>query len=641
MANVSGLLVYRYTWAQGIDISLANTTLDYTIKRPGDEAATYTVPFPIVDTEPFYTYICETCPTGNCPPDELVDLSSHPSEKVIFDYTFYTFGTHNLGQVEAGDTLMFAFSNGGVNSVTRFNLYDHQWYYEPESYDWVWGFTEFAYSGDNICDEHWRVEETSGGHSNPLRSRLRIEGPPEIELEAISVDLDKDPSTYDPQPDSIITAEATVADALPGFSIRFELGNHDPADPVFTWSDGTTDPKTFTPDGNGMAQIAVKSTSYWGVARITANYVSDQDSVVGSDWIEIPEDIDNDGIADWWEDAQTATGIESDGSWDEDPNPDPDIVAVGDGISKLLEYQGVLIDGVHHRLTPDSMEVFFDVHNAGSGGLWAADTAIKQFGLKGIIVEGLEMGNIAAPTEIFPGNTPLHWLGNTDPRTNFNLVSDSVLPHQGSGLSDREENDNGLYVANGKYYWGDEVIDQGCKPVSDQLLKCQPRGSAGGPFLGDSELISSARFGRAWVYRGTIANLFDVGANWIHESFTHTFFKSVATRICRLGCPRNYFSAVYDGSDFDELAGLNDVDPLELLSEHDDVYSNDKVDSLITGMSEADIAETTFLHEIGHLFNLAHDRRTYEASPMRTGFGPAKARVFTRADKHEFRLRPQ
>jgi len=112
------------------------------------------------------------------------------------------------------------------------------------------------------------------------------------------------------------------------------------------------------------AVVAVQSLDYgaWGKLEAevkvlvkgeeqTARAVYEK---MGTDWLAVPRDDNNNSIADAWEKSMRVQNV----AGDADDDNDPVSATPGDGFSAYEEYRGVFIRGKHTRLDPKKKDLF-------------------------------------------------------------------------------------------------------------------------------------------------------------------------------------------------------------------------------------------------------------------------------------------
>ncbi|MGA7303492.1 MAG: hypothetical protein WBW88_01410 [Rhodothermales bacterium] len=562
-------------------------------------------------------------PVMGAPVMTQVDCREEPNGPVVDSYTSYEYpykssvflgDTLGFGRVALGDTVVSYYVYGGVDLPVQGSFPD-SWFLDPNSGHPFW-FNGLDFSGSATgavyCDgligeahEH----SFSASHS--------------VFAEGLVLEVDAD-STFLPKADTTIGVSVTMPESVT--SLKLKVLTHDYGDGQETFTFANHADSVIFPVSNGTLSTYLVSHQYWGVATVIATVTAPSGFIGLSDTVQVPTDSDFDGISDWWENTQTATGIESDGSWDEDPNPDPDIVATGDGISKLLEYQGVLIGGVHHRLTPDSMEVFFDIRGA-SEGTWAVGQVESQLRIKAYVVEGFGDGSYGG------GTNRLMWLGNggLDPTRNYVRVSDSTTGYSRNlALLDPRWKDvnKGVIIQNGRFVWSNKAVDD-ITCVNKKPYGCQTR--TGGVLWGQALRGKVANVLRAVVYAGSIDNVWG-GTNAVSESKRFTFTWAVADSASVKG-----WTAKFIGLDFG-ADGFDDLNPFELLRRGK--QNDDENNGLVGTLSRQQMIQRVTLHEIGHVLGFPNNKhpKTYP-SVMRSGFGPAKTDSFTKLDKNQIDLK--
>jgi hypothetical protein len=129
--------------------------------------------------------------------------------------------------------------------------------------------------------------------------------------------------------------------------------------------------------------------------------------------------------------------------------------------------------------------------------------------------------------------------------------------------------------------------------------------------------------------------------NYIPESAHHTFTHPVVEAG---GAP--LWESIYNNSDLNNGNGTNDsINPFDLLSPNNS--PNDAVNLISAGFTEQQYIELVTLHEIGHSLGMdtystpagIQDHPITGASPMRSGWGPARVVTFTGDDIEQVQLK--
>jgi len=136
----------------------------------------------------------------------------------------------------------------------------------------------------------------------------------------------------------------------------------------------------------GKIKVEVKIKGKWYLAK---------DEISNSYYINLPEDNDGNGIADFWEKNNHVPGLPS--TWDEDPEPSGQ-ARNGDGLTNYEEYRGCNIydeiDGIKHiRNNPKLKEVFvIDSSNVFVSTSWEKASGLKAYYLTKELVFGTRSG---------------------------------------------------------------------------------------------------------------------------------------------------------------------------------------------------------------------------------------------------------
>ncbi len=431
---------------------------------------------------------------------------------------------------------------------------------------------------------------------------------------------------------------------------------HQFPDTTYTFLDGSTAPKTLQVITSPLDPAKVGITywvdthAYWGVVWFIVK-VFDPQGVPTFAWTtvnyKIPYDTDDDGIADGWEKENggylhldslksdpDCTSAVPDTCWDMEETTQFTNTHDGDGITKLQEYQGVMIGSTHYRLSPTVKEIFIDTLEAEYAA-WAAQQLETQLFLKAYLVAGA-IGPNGSQSPAFPGTSQLRWLGENEAtyanyRNYVKVKDDGHLRKQPRSSVDSLK--NGFVVVAGRYWTGRRVTDPAC--TSNPW--CAPVDSINGIQYGMTQgpiykITKGEKASFSRIFDSTINGLLDVSTNSIPEATPlHYFFYPIAD-----GRDTAWVS-VYNGTDLDG-GGFGLVNPLDLLSA---AFSNDQVDAHSGGQDVSDIQRMTTLHELGHALGMGpgdtHDNT--KPSPMVVGHGPFNVSTFRSQDKQEFRLK--
>ncbi|MGA7305533.1 MAG: hypothetical protein WBW88_11700, partial [Rhodothermales bacterium] len=451
-----------------------------------------------------------------------------------------------------------------------------------------------------------------------------------------------------PEPDVEITARAVVRGASGTGKVRFEIENHDYPGGVpdtLIWFLAGAD-TVVTPQEVSMnvdtAEVTLISTTYWGAVDVTARYIDANLDTLYEQTKRWPTDTDNDGIADGWEmdslnggslslPDTNGTPVANDVDWDWEMTTQFTNHHHGDGITKLSEYQGVMIGSSHCRLRPNVKEVFIDTLEAEYAA-WAAQELETQLFLKTYLVAGA-IG--AGGVQTLPGSQPLMWLGEN--RATFSSYRNYIkIKDDGHKVKfPRQDTDslaNGLIVLGGRYWTGLRVTDPTCvaNPACSPKIKSGVYyGRTTNPLYKNRGKVAAL----SQVFYTTIDNLLDASVNSIPESATHYFYYPIAD-----GRDTSWTS-IYNGTDIDG-GGFGLVNPLDLLSP---TTANDSLDGLSGGQNTSDIIRINTLHELAHAIgvgpNDTHPKSSSGPSPMQRGHGPYTVSTFSLLDKSQFRLK--
>lgn len=262
-------------------------------------------------------------------------------------------------------------------------------------------------------------EEGEGGEEE--------EDEPEIILHQVN-------STYLPSPGTVFTAQLEINSEKPVEEIIFDLydisrengrclNDKDPeffkspadADMIFDPSvntgydiGATSSPDWFTATGSGSAprQIAIQSRDYGGFAklkarvRIDGNWYSARCEGWGRPYVKVPFDMNDNNIADAWENDNGTASYEP--AWDEEADPSGQLTN-GDGISRYEEYRGFYIftaemSSEHLRTNPVKKELFvIDPDNLLSIIGWKTASGIDVYKLNTEMVYGSMAGSDEDP----------------------------------------------------------------------------------------------------------------------------------------------------------------------------------------------------------------------------------------------------
>ena len=187
-------------------------------------------------------------------------------------------------------------------------------------------------------------------------------------------------SVYDDRIAKIVCANGTEPIELLGSeftgydknkTVKFSLRGTKEGDAPFEfiWSDDTTEEKSVILEAGENSvdcSVNLKSTSYFGVVGVTAGIYDGQDDIE-SDYEaenEMPEDTDNDLMADCWEreylEFYDYTDIKQFKPEDDIENVNG-ILQLGDDATNLDEYRGYLDEYGFRRFGPDEKDVLIEI----------------------------------------------------------------------------------------------------------------------------------------------------------------------------------------------------------------------------------------------------------------------------------------
>jgi hypothetical protein len=159
---------------------------------------------------------------------------------------------------------------------------------------------------------------------------------------------DKDPEFYKSAPDADMIFD-------PSANYGYEIT-----------STGYGDWFVATGEGSAPRQIVVQAKDYGGFAKLKArvkidgNWYNAQCEGWGNYYVKVPYDMNDNNIADKWEDDNTVSGLAPD--WDEDGEPSGQATN-GDGLTLYEEYRGIFqlmadLTVEHIRTNPKKKELF-------------------------------------------------------------------------------------------------------------------------------------------------------------------------------------------------------------------------------------------------------------------------------------------
>ncbi|MCK4644235.1 hypothetical protein KAU32_11450 [bacterium] len=351
----------------------------------------------------------------------------------------------------------------------------------------------------------------------------------------------------------------------------------------FVWYDDSTEMKS-VPLEAGSNEIEcpfhLNSTSYFGVAGVSAAvYPNETDPEKSSEATaetrkELPEDIDNDNMADRWEreylEFYDYTDIEQ-FKPEDDIEKNDKIGAIGDGLTNLSEYMGYWLDGTDYRLEPDELEILYK--ETMPFPLTSKNYCEEELSLKVIEIPGSSLfklnDRISAKKTIWPQREDVRTVINDD-----GILTDSYGDQDGTTKGY-------MYPSNVGTGGGKFIIYLGTL----------------NNFLGGKEELENQFQQKNLVYK-----------NWVHESFGSKQIKTFrVTYYCYIKDSTvnkllEYWANVdFSGKDIDGDGKLGWVNIMDILDN-----SNRQSDDLIFGHDTNWFINRTFLHELGHLFGLGH-----------------------------------
>ncbi|MCK4643325.1 hypothetical protein KAU32_06785 [bacterium] len=349
----------------------------------------------------------------------------------------------------------------------------------------------------------------------------------------------------------------------------------------FVWYDDSTEMKSVTLYG-GQTEVDcplnLKSTSYFGVAGVSAAvYPYETDPENSSEPTaetrkELPEDIDNDNMADSWEreylEFYNYTDIEQ-FKPEDDIEKNDKIGAIGDGLTNLSEYMGYWLDGTDYRLEPNELEILYK--ETMPFPLTSKNYCEKELSLKVIEIPGSLLfklnDRISAKKTIWPEREDVRTVINDD-----GILTDSYGDQDGTTKGY-------MYPYNVGTGGGEFIIYLGTL----------------NNFLGGKEELENQFQQKNLVYK-----------NWVHESFGSNNKKYYSVTFYSFLNKNDQIVSKtkkieFDGTDINgdgEIGWVNIMDILDN-SEH-------QSDDLIFEHGTEWFINKTFLHELGHLFGLGH-----------------------------------
>ncbi|MBM3234837.1 hypothetical protein FJZ31_00925 [Candidatus Poribacteria bacterium] len=393
----------------------------------------------------------------------------------------------------------------------------------------------------------------------------------------LTISFSKSPSTYLPIENDLITVNATTNPIQAGVQVTFTLTQSY----QFSFSDGTTTPKTATTNSSGVASVTIKSLTYYGVAkvRVTAtNYTGDEK--------QIPIDTDNDLIANSWEQTYGGTAPNY-----LDPNADNETVSgitqTGDGFTVLNEYKGYRIPGLgHSRMNPTQKEVFYHVNSSATGATFAKN-GLSSLGL----------------TVITPASgNPITFLGSES--------RDRIYASKSGSFSTTTDGD----------WWNLNGTSKGDTGV---MLG---RATLGGYYANPRDAVAA-------VYETAISNLYTL--NQINE----VAFSNPTISVSGIGGDVTW-DAVFNGQDLngdgDNFDAFNAFDIMSPVGQPNDMTGGG-ADGILFSLTQSQALNKAARHEVGHTVGIDH--ATTLSSVMRAYLGPAMVDTFTSSDKQQVRLK--
>ncbi len=329
--------------------------------------------------------------------------------------------------------------------------------------------------------------------------------------------------------------------------------------------------------------------SYGNIEAILGNDTLKLDTLT----FEIPIDTDDDYIADYWKlwpgngNSLSLGGNAQDGNWDEEtsrncPNN-------GDGFTKMDEYMGYTWNNVHHRLSPNRKEIFFNTSLTSYGGF------IRQEFVNQLDVDTIELNR--RPALLMCGTKLIQGIEIQD-------------------KTSRSSSNNGIFIQNS--------VAVGHGP---NITFGQCRGNKG------NALVE--------IYVQTYRNIYQ--HNSMKEDTIYVFQFPIAETGGMV-----YYEAVFDSTDINGNGTNSDlINPFDLLAQpksattYNTKADNDPLDNKIVGIDLNTAIENNIIHEAGHAVGMApgNAHPTTGNSPMRSGIGPAHNDTYTTNDINQFILK--
>ncbi len=371
----------------------------------------------------------------------------------------------------------------------------------------------------------------------------------------------------------------------------------------FIWSDDTTEEKSVILEAGENSvdcSVNLKSTSYFGVVGVTAGIYDGQDDIE-SDYEaenEMPEDTDNDLMADRWErDSLEYYSYMTINEFQ--PNDDLEkevaINQIGDGITTSNEYKGFVYKEaesgrIHTRLNPRKKDVLIDINNLDEPWLEYLINEVKVNMIKAPgknfkMIGDKEEDRIVIDTSF--GHCPLIW----------------------SDIGDRNLDNGDLFdnielSANGKYYI---AYDNGIfgRVLNKYIGKGQGEFNV---FLSTINNIFEKNKLEDLLYKGVDGEYENLYSKDIYiYYYTHDTIKKnrVTTDYERF--------IIKDACELFDAGYSLDTNVLTL-------GDSDQSDNLIWGLNENDLINQVKLHETGHIFGL-EDQNPAESTSLVMGQG--------------------
>ncbi|MCK4644232.1 hypothetical protein KAU32_11435 [bacterium] len=348
----------------------------------------------------------------------------------------------------------------------------------------------------------------------------------------------------------------------------------------FVWYDDSTEMKSVTLYG-GQTEVEcpflLNSTSYFGVAGVSAAvYPNETDPEKSSEATaetrkELPEDIDNDNMADSWEreylEFYDYTDIKQFKPEDDIENVNG-ILQLGDDSTNIQEYKGYIDEYGYHRLNPDEKDVLVEIEDLNRPWLTYLSNNVKLNMIKSASEHYDTFGN-SNKCMITIDDSQLH-----KPLKVNGESSDIIDIHDdGDFFNDIAEF--------GVHYYSTERSTYGC------VFTFQ---------MGNG-------WGNIWIFLGTIRNLFE--KNKLEDLLVIENGEVIGNKY-----PANISLGYWDEN---LVYHFNFKNPMELYQNGVHIsenlimkYDGDGDDGLLYGRTEADYINVVLLHETGHLFGLDH-----------------------------------